>query len=201
MERISARVFGRPGWLGRVFVGGFLLAVPIVNLWALGQIMTGASREEGDGTVRSASLPGVWRHGWAEGAAAWALAGAYASVAMVLGYWIGEILDFVKLFAPLKPLVWVVLGFAATLGSLTGWALLAEGCPLFRAADPVQIVGAVARAPIFLIVAAVVPYLVALLGIWILPQALFLGLWLAVETAREGLHQGGDASARPTGAG
>lgn len=159
------------------------MAVPIVNLWALGQIIRGSAP-----SGRDESPDGAWRSGWAEGAAAWAILGAYASTAWVLGWGLGLVLDVARLFATLKPLLWAGLGFAAMLGVVTGWALLAEGRPLFRAADPIEAWNRVRRAPSMLLAAAVVPYIAALLGIWILPQALYLGLWLAVEIARGGLN-------------
>lgn len=159
------------------------MAVPIANLWALGQIVSESARAGGD------ENPGVaWRRGWAEGAAALAILGAYATLASVLGYGLGLVLDFVPLFAALKPFLWVGLGFVATLGTVTAWAALAEGRPLFLAADPIEGWGRIRRAPAVLLWAALAPYAVALLGIWILPQAVFLGLWLAVEIARGGLR-------------
>ena len=39
LEAVCARLFGRPGWIPKVLLGGGLSFVPVLNLFALGYLM------------------------------------------------------------------------------------------------------------------------------------------------------------------
>ncbi len=169
------KVLGRENWLGEVLVGGILLVIPIVNLRALGQIvllLRGTEEEDSRG---------FWLRGWFEGAGAAVLLAGYSLAGGMLVGLLALLLRYSRIFAALAPVVQVAGFLIFTAWALSAVAALAEGTPLVRAADPLFLWGRVRRAPGRHLAAALCPFVVGLLGFWILPFAVFLGLWVALE--------------------
>lgn len=96
LEAVCARLFGRPGWIAKVIIGGALSFIPVLNLFALGYLLVYGRRLR---RSQQLDLPEWsemdWPRLFVDGLRMFALLFCFVGIPLILGWLISLLFYFI----------------------------------------------------------------------------------------------------------